>query len=523
MKTGLSLQNQLIQNWLAALKKAEPASSLIETHISWVLLSGQYAYKIKKALQTDFLDYSDSGMRRFYCREEIRLNRRTASDIYLDVVQIGGTPDKPSLSARPVLEYAVKMRQFDINKQLDHLLERNHLTQEHVDSLSDAIADFHLLLREPYQKEEPSRFGSPEFVLERMLLNLRELKLMLERADDLKLWEEMKQSQLHEFTVERDRLESREEDGFVRECHGDMHMGNLVIVNGRVMPFDSIEFDPQYRWMDVISDVAFAFMDLLHFGKKIFAWRLLNHYLKQTGDYEGIALLRFYASCHATVRAKVHLMRELQETDENRNLIPDDAPYRRYMILSGDLLKKRQPALVITMGLPGSGKTVFANLGSEKLPAISLHSDIERKRLFSGMNDRYSEQSKYEIYDYLLKTADTLLQAGMTVVVDASFMKERNRTLFRKLAQSRSVPFAIAVIAADMDSMKQRLVERKERDDDASDADIDVLMKLKEEWEPLTEAEKPFSVEFVNEGNEGFDITSSAWHALFDKLRIPSE
>lgn len=142
----------------------------------------------------------------------------------------------------------------------------------------------------------------------------------------------------------------------VRECHGDMHMGNLVIVNGRVMPFDSIEFDPQYRWMDVISDVAFAFMDLLHFGKKIFAWRLLNHYLKQTGDYEGIALLRFYASCHATVRAKVHLMRELQETDENRNLIPDDAPYRRYMILSGDLLKKRQPALVITMGLPGSGK-----------------------------------------------------------------------------------------------------------------------------------------------------------------------
>lgn len=111
----------------------------------------------------------------------------------------------------------------------------------------------------------------------------------------------------------------------------------------------------------------------------------------------------------------------------------------------------------------------------------------------------------------------------MTVVVDASFMKERNRTLFRKLAQSRSVPFAIAVIAADMDSMKQRLVERKERDDDASDADIDVLMKLKEEWEPLTEAEKPFSVEFVNEGNEGFDITSSAWHALFDKLRIPSE
>ncbi|WAW04992.1 AAA family ATPase [Oxalobacter formigenes] len=523
MQTGLSLQNRLIQNWLAMLSEAEPASSLIETHISWVLLSGQYAYKIKKALHTDFLDYSDPGMRRFYCREEIRLNRRTAPDIYLDVVQIGGTLDRPSLSSGPVLEYAVKMRQFDIDKQLDHLLEKNHLTQEHIDSLSDAISNFHLLLLQSYEQEEPSRFGSPEFVLERMLENLRELKVLLVKPDDLTLWEELKQSQLHEFTLERDKLENREKNGFVRECHGDMHMGNLVVVNGRVIPFDSIEFDAQYRWMDVISDVAFAFMDLLYFGKKSFAWRLLNHYLEQTGDYDGAPLLRFYASCHATVRAKVHLMRELQETDENRKPVADDAPYRRYMILANDLLKKRQSALVITMGLPGSGKTVFANLGAEKLPGICLHSDVERKRLFNELSDRYSEQSKYEVYDYLLKTADTLLQAGMTVIVDASFMKEGNRTLFHKLAQNRSVPFAIAVIAADMDSMKQRLLERKERDDDASDADVDVLMKLQEEWEPLTEAEKPFAVEFVNEGNTGFDITSSAWHALYDKLRIQTE
>lgn len=523
MQTGLSLQNQLMQNWLAMLSKAQPASSLIETHISWVLLSGQYAYKVKKALHANFLDYSDPGLRRFYCREEIRLNRRTAPDIYLDVVQIGGSFDEPSLNAGPVMEYAVKMRQFDIDKQLDHLLEKNLLTQDHIDSLSDAISNFHLHLLQPNEQDEASRFAAPEFVLERTLENLHELKVLLVKKDDLKLWDEIKQSQLHEFTRERDKLESREEKGFVRECHGDMHMGNLVVVNGRVMPFDCIEFDPRYRWMDVISDVAFAFMDLLYFGKKTFAWRMLNQYLKRTGDYDGVALLRFYASCHATVRAKVHLMRMLQGTDENSHPLPDNAPYRRYMILADDLLKKRQPALVITMGLPGSGKTVFANLGAEKLPGICLHSDVERKRLFSELNDRYSEQSKYKVYDYLLKTADTLLQAGMTVVVDASFMKEGNRTLFRKLAQSRSVPFAIAVIASDTDSMKQRLSERKERDDEASDADVGVLMKLKEEWEPLTEAEKPFSVEFVNEGNTGFDIPSKAWHALYDKLRIPAE
>lgn len=522
-QTGLSLQIQLVQNWLATLRKAEPASSLIETHISWILLSGDYAYKIKKALHPDFLDYSDLGMRRFYCREEIRLNRRTAPDIYLDVVQIGGKPYEPSLNASPVLEYAVKMRQFDIDNQLDHLLEKDRLTQVHIDSLSDAIADFHLHLREWQGMEESSRFGSPEYVLERMLENLRELKALLSKPDDLKLWEEMKRLQLGEFTLERDRFEQREENGFVCECHGDMHLGNLVVVNGRVMPFDGIEFDPQYRWMDVISDVAFAFMDLLYFGKKAFAWRLLNHYLKQTGDYGGIALLRFYASCHATVRAKVHLIRELQRVNGDWNHVADDSQYRRYMILANDLLKKRQPALLVTMGLPGSGKTVFADLGAEKLSAICLHSDIERKRLFNEPDEPYSEQSRQEIYDLLLTTADALLQSGMAVIVDASFLKADNRERFRKLAENRSVPFAIAVIVADMESMEKRLLERKERDDEASDTDVEVLMKLKETWEPLTDSEKVFAVEFINNGDTGFDVPPSAWHALFDKLRIPKE
>ncbi len=519
IQTGLSAQNRLIQNWLATLRKAEPASSVIETHISWVLLSGQYAYKVKKALHLDFLDYSDLGMRRFYCREEIRLNRRTAPDIYLDVVQIGGKGDDPVLNGNPALEFAVKMHRFDIDNQLDRLLERGKLGQQHIDSLSDAIADFHLNLRKWPRQKEPSLVGLPELTLGRLVENLRELKCLLNRRDDLELWQELKHSQLSEWTILRDRLENREADGFVCECHGDMHMGNLVLVNGQVIPFDGIEFDPQFRWTDTMSDVAFAFMDLLYYGKKTFAWRLLNHYLERTGDYAGIALLPFYASFHATVRAKVHLMRQLQEVEGDSNRLLENDDYRRYLILANDLLKKRQPALVITMGLPGSGKTVFANLGAEKLPGICLHSDVERKR-FNEWANNYSEESKHEVYDFLFQTADVLLQAGMTVIVDAGFLKARQRTLFRKLAESRAIPFAIAVITADEASMEKRLLKRRQRNDEASDADIHVLKKLKEEWEPLSDAEKPYAVKFINEGNTGFDGTLSAWHALFDKLRL---
>lgn len=523
LQTGLSVQNRLIHSWLASLQTTEPASFLIETHISWIVLSGNYAYKIKKALHYDFLDYSDLAIRRFYCQEEIRLNRRTASDIYLDVVQIGGSNELPCLNASPALEYAVKMRQFNINNQLDHLLEKSRLTVRHIDSLAEAIADFHLHLGAFPQAENSSHFGSPEILMHKLVENLHELKDMLTRPHDLRLWEELKQLQIAGFMTNRDRFEQREANGCIRECHGDMHMGNLVMIDGKVLPFDGIEFDPQYRWLDTINDVAFAFMDLLYYGKKPFAWRLLNHYLQRTGDYDGVALLRYYASYYAVVRAKVHLIRHLQKEDNDWSRIADNAEYRRYMILAIDLLKERQPGLVITMGLPGSGKTVFAQSAVEKLPAICLRSDIERKRLANDLMETYGEESKQKVYYFLLAAAASMTEAGMTVVIDASFIKADNRDLFHKMAEKRSIPFAIALVTSDSALMEERLAERSERNDDASDADVDVLMKLKDKWEPLTEAERTYAVEFVNKGNTGFEVPQSVWHMLNETLRIKTD
>lgn len=522
-ETGFPDQERLVQTWLALLQKAEPATTLIETHISWILASGRYAYKIKKALHLDFVDYSDLAMRHFYCREEIRLNRRTAPEIYLDVVQIGGDFSEPRLNASPALEYAVKMRRFDDEKQLDRLLEEDALTRVHIASLAKAVGDFHQGLMNVLQEETVSPYDAADFQLRTVAENLQELRDLLTDPDDLALWEEVKKAHISEFTLCRDRFEERRQAGFVCECHGDLHMGNLVFADGRVVLFDGVEFDPQYRWMDVMSDVAFAFMDLLYFHQEPFAWRFLNDYLEQTGDYDGLALLRFYAAYHATVRAKVQRIRLLQEMDGIRETFPVSAEYRRYMELAKELLTERQPALIITMGLAGSGKTVFTRMAVEKLSGIGLHSDVERMRLYGGERPRsgesvdegrYTESSREKVYERLRDKADTLLRAGMTVIVDASFLKASHRALFRNLAESRSVPFAIVSLAAGMETLQKRLKARRQRAEDASDAGPEVLPLQNERMEPLETGEKRFSMEFANEGDSGFDENAALWERL---------
>ncbi len=526
--TDLPEQQRLIQRWLALLEKTEPAVSVIETHVSWILVIGQYAYKVKKALQLDFLDYSDLALRRFYCREEIRLNRRTAPGIYLDVVQIGGTREAPELNSNPALEYAVKMRRFDDANQLDRLLEAGRLTSSHIDSLASAIARFHLDLTANAEQDNAAFYGMPSFVLRDLVENLQELGGLLKEREDIALWEAMKQAQIAEFTACRDLFTARCRNGFVREGHGDLHMGNLVVVDGQVVPFDGIDFDPAYRFRDVMSDVAFAFMDLLYYGKAPFAWRLVNTYLQQTGDDEGVALLRFYAAYHATVRAKVRLIRSGQENGNDGKASLPDAPYRRYMKLARAVLTDRVPALIVTSGLPGSGKTVFARMAVEKLSGIALCSDVFRERLYGrnvpgsveeNSDSRYTPQAKEQVYGLLLESADALLKAGMTVIVDAAFLKASQRELFRKLAESRAVPFAVAAISADPETLKTRVRERQEMDDDASEATPDVLTMLMEEAEPFREAELSFVVNFTNEGDTGFDDQAPGWEALGKKIK----
>ena len=262
---------------------------LVETHCAWVILTGTYAYKIKKPVNFGFLDFSTLEKRKFYCEEELRLNRRFAPDTYLDVVTITGTPARPQLDGDgEALEYAVRMRQFPDNVLLSQLASRQELEAEHIDQLIATISDFH---RHADRAGESDHFGAPENIHHWVRENFQHIRPLLaslsEKADVelLQVWSENEYSRL--TTV----LQQRKHSGAIRECHGDLHLGNITLIDGRVTPFDCIEFNPALRWIDTCSEIAVVLMDLDERGLAQFSYRFLNGYLQETGDYAGLAVL----------------------------------------------------------------------------------------------------------------------------------------------------------------------------------------------------------------------------------------
>ncbi len=495
-----------------------------ETHISWVLLAGDDAYKIKKSLDLGFLDFSTLEARRFYCNEELRLNRRLAPDLYLDVVAIGGNPERPVPGGEPAIEYAVHMRRFPRAAMMDRLLADGQITAAHIDRLAATIARFHAALP-PAAADSP--FGSPAAIQAAALENFAQLAPSLEAPADLALLEQVRAANALEFAACEPLFRQRKTSGCVRECHGDLHLRNIVLLDDAPVPFDGIEFSETLRWIDVASEIAFTVMDLLQRGWPQLAWRFLNAYLESSGDHAGAGVLRFYLAYRAMVRAKVTALRAGQEGAARA---PQELEAcRSYLGLARDCLARRRPMLILTHGLPGCGKSTFAQIALERLGAIRIRSDVERKRLFgldaladsrsqtgSGI---YNEEATRHTYARLHELAHGLLAAGFPVIVDAAFLRHAEREHFHALANEMGAPFVIASVQADEAVLKERLAQRRSRADDASEADAAVLRALQAAQEPLRDGELAFTVTFTNNDDaDALGTADAAWGALEARL-----
>jgi aminoglycoside phosphotransferase family enzyme/predicted kinase len=482
---------------------------LIETHISWVLLAGRFAYKIKKAVDLKFLDFTTLESRKFYCDEEIRLNRRLARQIYLDVLPIGGSPEHPMLDQQPAIEYAVRMRRFASAKLMDKLLDRGLVTPQHMDNLAATLARFHASLP---PAPPGSAHGTAASIRAAAMQNFGQLHPLLPGEEDRKESSHVGQLTETEYAACESTFNERHAQGFVRECHGDLHLGNIALIGGEPVPFDGIEFNADLRWLDVMNEAAFPVMDLLQHGQPGLAFRFLNAYLEATGDYAGIATLRFYLAYHAMVRAKVEAIRASQPGVSGRARTRDFNACRRYLALARQCLAQRHPALIITHGLPGSGKTTLAQMALERLGAIRIRSDVERKRLFGlapladsrGHADIYSMNATRRTYARLHELARIVIAAGFPVIVDAAFLKRGERERFRQLAQEMNAPFAIAATSAPDATLRARIAARHAGARDASEADESVLNLLQTVEEPIAEDEKNWRVEFSSNGGQKF-------------------
>ncbi|MBS0294440.1 MAG: AAA family ATPase [Proteobacteria bacterium] len=473
----------------AALHVAEggPVEHL-QTHLSHLLLTPTHAYKLKKPLRLPFADFSTLAARRHFCVEELRLNQRLAPSLYLDVLPVLGSVHRPWLGtaqdAGRAIDWVLRMRRFPAGSELDALVRAGTLMPEELDAFAERLARFHA---DAPVAPAASDWGSAAQVGQAIGDVFDQLDALLDaagRADLtlLRAWFDARQPHLAECWA------ARRAAGQVRECHGDLHLGNVVRLDGRLTAFDCLEFSPLLRWIDTLADAGFFTMDLHAHGRADLAWRFLDAYLAASGDYAGLAVLRPYEVYRALVRAMAARLRAAQGAEVQG---PD------YLACAERLAAPMGARLLITYGLSGSGKsTVAAALLQQG--AVRLRSDVERKRLHGlapladsaaqGLNI-YTAEASRRTFAHIAGQARSLLQAGYPVIVDAAFLRRGEREAFHAVARGLGLPFAILHCHAAPDSLRERVQWRQASGTDPSEADLAVLARQQQHAEPLATGE----------------------------------
>ena len=463
-----------------------------QTHISWVLLAGEYAYKIKKPVRYGFVDFSSLERRRQACEDELRLNHRFAPTLYVDVVAIRGTAARPAFDGESApIEYAVRLRRFATDQELGALLARDAVTREELSVFGQRLARLHedcpvYCLPGMAQRSLAAVSANLDELLAEVSSGGRGSAGGLERLAGVARW-------LRDHAAAcAALLDRRAAQGRVRECHGDLHAGNVVRFEGRLTAFDCLEFDISLRRIDVLDDAAFLFMDLVARARRDLAYAFLNGWLEQAGDYDGLGLLGIFFVHRALVRFKVH------------RLGGEPLEARRYLDAAHAFVQGSRAVLVLTCGLSGSGKTWLSERAMAEAGAIRIRSDVERKRM-AGLQasqssaragvDIYTLAFNDRVYERLRHLAGELLRVGQSVIVDAVFLKQAERRSFIALARELDAPVLVLHCVAPQEELGRRLSERRHAGTDASEADEAVMRRQVHAWEPFTDDERPVVIE----------------------------
>lgn len=484
---------------------------LIETHLSWIILTGPYAYKIKKPLNLGFQDFTTSQKRQHYCELEIQYNQPLAGDIYCSVISITGTPQSPVLNEMKAVstnditfEYAIKMKQFDPHQAFNFLADKKSLQPSMVTSVAKKIAQFH----QHQPADTDHHYGTPANIFSPMEDNFNTIRQLVTDPKKLNQLDHLYNWTHHVFEQYRDILDMRKQQGYIRACHGDLHLGNIVLYHNKPLVFDCIEFNEDFRWIDVMSDIGFLTMDLILHQLKPFKYLFLNTYLDHTLDYEGVILLPLYESYRAMVRAKIYLLQAQQISEKTNKFIYLMNQVAHYLdIAESSTLQQIPPSLTITFGVSGSGKSYHTRQLSMTNDSICLRSDIFRKRFFhldpfkyaplSRQKDIYSDKMTKTIYQQLVDTAEKLLKANQSVIIDATCLKQWQRKCFSDLAKKLKIPFKILTFDAPQNILIERLQQRDHNNDHTSDATEAIVNDQLSQQDPLSEEELKFTERVV--------------------------
>ncbi|WNZ48708.1 AAA family ATPase [Leptolyngbya boryana CZ1] len=463
---------------------------LIQTHVSYVFLTGDYVYKLKKPVNFGFLDYSTLEKRKHFCEEELRLNKRGAAELYLGIVPITQDGDKFVLDGSgEVVDHVVKMQQFPQETLLSAMYDRGELTEQHLLDLAKVLAAFH--------KSAPTNdyilsFGEVSQIRQAIDENYDQTVGYIGVAQTQEQFDQTKAYTDQLFAESAALFKSRVEHKFIRECHGDVHLRNICFWNNKILLFDCIEFNEPFRFVDTMFDVAYIIMDFDARNRRDLSNLFLNAYLEQSGDWEGLQVLPLYNSRQSYVRAKVtsFLLSDPSVPESVKAESKETA--RRYYRLSWEYTQPRQGKIVLMSGLSGSGKSTIASKLARETGAIQIRSDAVRKHLGGVALDEkgdaslYSPEMTQKTYDRLLELGTTLASQGYTVILDAKYDRQALRTPVIEKAQAQGIEIEILYCDVPAEVLRDRVAQRQ---GDISDADLDVLAN--QTFETFSETEKP--------------------------------
>jgi uncharacterized protein len=496
------LIQQMLQPEFYPHEVQEPVQ-LLQTHISYVLLTGEFAYKIKKPTNFGFLDFTTLEKRHYFCQEELRLNRRLSPDLYLAVKAIAKEGDRYRFATeasdprvKSIVEYAVQMHEFPQQGLFSHLFQAGKLTPEMIRQLGVIVAEFHAIAD---TSSDIQNYGSRTAVQRVDANNYSISEAFIGRSQTQQQYDETRAFTTQFFEHHADWFTQRQIDGKIRECHGDLHLNNVCLYQNKIQVFDCIEFSQDFRNIDVIYDAAFMVMDLEFQKRGDLANLFLNTYLEQTGDYWSAALLPLYLSMRAYIRGNVNALAlddpTISEIDKTHSLQRS----KDYYSLAWRYTRRSPGRLVIMSGLSGSGKSTVARQLAQPLSAIHIRSDAVRKRLAGislsarGDQDGVAESGIYTpemtqlTYERMLELGIFLAQQGWSVILDAKYDHYNLRQAMLEAAKTAQIPICIVQCTAPIEVLRDRL---QHRTGDVSDATAKLLDSQMKTAKPLTESER---------------------------------
>jgi len=457
------------------------AISRIDTHISHVFMVGNQVLKLKRAVQYDYLDFSTVEKRRRACERELQLNRRTAPEIYREICSVNRRPDG-TLGFGPgkPVDWLVVMQRFDADGLLEEVARRGDLTTPLVRQLADTIADFHNSL-DPLARNEGH--SSLAHIIRENFRCMKEFAGSVFPEKDIA---DLRDQSMAELEKQKPLLDERARQGHIRHCHGDMHLANICMWKGVLMPFDCLEFNDALATTDVLYDLAFLLMDLWHRGFHAQANALYNRYMDMSEEDGGLAALQLFLSIRAAIRAHVVATQASLEPDEKRRR-GKDRKAKHYLFTARAFLQKSPPRLIAIGGLSGTGKSTLAAAIASEIGsppgARLLRTDIVRKQMFGVLpetrleSESYTAENSERVYALLVAKIEATLKSGWSAIVDGVFAKPPERQKIEKLAADMGVSFAGIWLNAPVDQLKERVDARRH---DASDADSSVVERQAE-------------------------------------------